>query len=176
MLAPIKNPEILWITLPLILTMTLIELYFSKHEDESLGWNTAISNSLVLVFVGIDLIRWIVNNYHKIFGVKLLVSIVILLLGMFTMYLNFNHKIPEKIAFILFSTTPINMIAYVAIVFVYTFIPIDLSALVAGLVLVLMVMGIFHVIHFFIARFDRKDGKMPKIPEPVYEPDNITEE
>lgn len=165
--APVTNPHILWIALPLIMTMILIELYFSKHSDESLGWNSTLSNSLILVFVGIDLIRWMVNNYYSLFGVKLLISIGILLLGMLMLYLNFNHRIPEKIAFIISSTTPLNMIAYIAVVFVYTFIPIDIYAIIAGFIMILIVVLIFRIIHFVIARVDNKIGKEPKIPKPL---------
>ena len=39
----------------------IMTLYFGRHRDEELGWNTAFGNSLTLLFVSIDLFRYI---YH----------------------------------------------------------------------------------------------------------------
>ena len=54
--APATNPQMIWITVPLVITTLLMTFYFGKHIKEQLGWNTALGNSVVLFFVGLKVV------------------------------------------------------------------------------------------------------------------------
>ena len=41
--------------------ISIVAFYFGKYHEEELGWNTAVGNSLVLLFVAMDLLRHIYN-------------------------------------------------------------------------------------------------------------------
>jgi len=60
--APYHHTELLWITIPLIIVVLLMEFYFGRYEKEELGWNTAVGNALVLLFVAMDLYRYVYEH------------------------------------------------------------------------------------------------------------------
>jgi len=153
--APAKVPEMIWIVVPLIVSLLVMTIYFGRYKTEALGWNTAVGNTLVLVFVSIDLLRHIYNNPHIEnplmiggFGIpiKTLVAILVMLQGFTLLYANFLHWLPEKIAFFITSALPVNLTAYVAITIVYSDIPFNWMTLVAALVLFLILFGFFQLI------------------------------
>ncbi|MBI4344213.1 MAG: hypothetical protein HY555_01355, partial [Euryarchaeota archaeon] len=53
--APIANPEMIWFVVPLAAITLIMTLYFGLHPKEELGWNTAVGNTVALLFVSIDL-------------------------------------------------------------------------------------------------------------------------
>jgi len=155
--APLDHSDLLWITLPLIITLILMELYFGRYRDEELGWNTAVGNSLILVFVSMDLFRFLWNSTPeptiiKVIWLNFTKSLLIFFLGLGSLWLliaDFFHFIPKKVAFFLSSSLTIKLIAYITIVIVYTDIPIDLATFFASIMLFLLLLGIFRVIQFF---------------------------
>lgn len=151
LIAPVLYPEMIWVAFPLLVSMVLIEVYFGRYAKEQLGWNSAVSNSLVLVFVGIDLLRKVVDikNIRLILGMDLLVSLAILISGLVMLYLTFYHKLPQALAFLVCSVLSVNMIAYLAVVFVYSDIPLDLASLVSSVLLVASVWLLFQLVHLF---------------------------
>ena len=59
--APSLVPEMWWIITPLFVTFLVMTFYFGVYKREELGWNTALGNTIVLMFVAIDLLRTV---YH----------------------------------------------------------------------------------------------------------------
>ena len=55
--APFINQDMLWMLLPLLATLILMEFYLGRYKEEDIGWSEALGNALVLVFVSIDLFR-----------------------------------------------------------------------------------------------------------------------
>ncbi|MBD3354899.1 hypothetical protein GF361_02850, partial [Candidatus Woesearchaeota archaeon] len=49
--APYHHSELLWITIPLVAALILMDIYFGRYKKEELGWNTAVGNTLALAFV-----------------------------------------------------------------------------------------------------------------------------
>lgn len=148
---PFENPQMLWIALPLIITLIVVELYFKKYKDEKLGWNTALTNALVLFFVALNLVQRVFTFYQGSFWSKLislgfLISFIILIIGITLFFADFFHRIPKKIAFVLSSHLAINMTAYVAIVLVYNRIPLDFFTVLAWLLLIILVKAIFLIV------------------------------
>jgi signal transduction histidine kinase len=140
--APLANPAMIWFVTPLILITLFMTLYFGAHPHEELGWNTALGNSLVLLFVSIDLLRYLYNlsdpgsitNYF-LQPVKTLVVLGVALEGLFLLFANFLHFLPKRLAFFISSALPVNLTAYVVMAIVYTDVEIDWITLAAALVL-----------------------------------------
>src|SRR3989344_5736472 len=59
--APVENTQILWVSVPLFITIIVMTFYFGLYKREELGWNTSVGNSIVLLFVCVDLLR---TMYH----------------------------------------------------------------------------------------------------------------
>ncbi len=124
--APVDFPGMLWIALPLILAMVLMELYFGRYKKEELGWNSAFANSMVLFFVGFDLIRHLYGTGEIGFNLRFIVVLILIFLGTTLTWLDFFHLLPKELAFILSAKFPTTISSYIAIVLVYSNLAIDL--------------------------------------------------
>ncbi|HII14959.1 MAG TPA: hypothetical protein HA362_01490 [Nanoarchaeota archaeon] len=149
--AVFRHPEMLWVIIPVIISMVLISYYFGKYKKEELGWNTAFGNGVVMLFACADLIRYLYahgllgwNNY------TILVSVV-LLEGLALTTLDFLHALPKSFAFALSSGMTVNAILIFLIVLVYGQIPLDyitavaVTFLAAGIVILLRIMQFFEL-------------------------------
>lgn len=168
-MAPFREPEMLWIIFPLLLTLIVLEFYFDRHGDDELGWAAAVANSLILFIVAMDLIRhsfpgetpW---QVFKDLGVAaftdatlplepqvLLLILFIGALGVGITVVNYYHLLPRKLAFEISGHPPVNFLAYFAIAIVYSSgkghpIPLDLATLLGGVVLyLLLLLAVFSV-------------------------------
>ncbi|MBN1502727.1 hypothetical protein JW930_04225 [Candidatus Woesearchaeota archaeon] len=150
-LAPITHPEMIWISLPLLISLVLIELYFGKYSKEELGWNSALSNSMLLSFVGLDLFRklFTISGNKLVFCSKILVALGVTTVGFAFLYMNFYHKLPKKLAFTLNSVIPTNLTAYFAQVLVYTEQELTLAALISFITIYLGTWLFFSIVHIF---------------------------
>lgn len=150
--------ELLWTILPLVLTTLIVIFYFEKYKGEFPGWNTYVSNSLVLIFVAMILFRFIYGidgagmvNYVTYLS-KTIFTAFILFLGIILLFMNFEHFLPEKIALYVSSPLTLNSIAYIAILYVHAGVvssytahldPLtiqDQTALVIALILILLLL------------------------------------
>ena len=127
--APVRIPEMIWMVVPLVAIFFVMEFYFIRYKKEELGWSSATSNSLVLFFIFIDMVRHIYNLYGMdfIFQESLVFTIPIVvfvgLIGLTLFVMNFFRELPKKLAFFLASPLAINYLAYFALFLVYFFIP-----------------------------------------------------
>jgi hypothetical protein len=147
--SPFNFRDMLWILIPLLLTMLLIEFYFGFYVEEELGWNTAFGNALVLMFIGLDLGRHLYEN-NVLFkdDIKTIIVIAVLIEAALIAFFDFFHVLPERFAFKISGTLPINFIAITAIILVYASIPIDFMTI-SALFLLLIVLSIgIGIIHF----------------------------
>tara|TARA_Y100000310_G_scaffold342624_1_gene446634 strand:- start:2815 stop:3351 length:537 start_codon:yes stop_codon:yes gene_type:complete len=139
LLAPINYTEMLWIATPLIMVLFLTEIYFSRYKFEELGWNSAYGNVLVLLFVSIDLFRYLYNNdLLETVTVKTALAIAVSLMAFLLILINFFHLLPQETAYGMSSKLPINFIAYLSIIFVYSPIKVDISAFIASMTLLVI--------------------------------------
>lgn len=147
--APALVPDMWWIVIPLAVTILAMTFYFGKYANEKLGWNTALGNSIVLFFVGMDLLRtiyhytnppvWVNFPDHPIkSGAILLVMIE----GVFLSTVAFKHSLPSKIMFFIASPLPVNLQAYVLSAVVYTRMTPTWHTLVAALLLFVILLGL----------------------------------
>jgi hypothetical protein len=154
MAAPFMYLEMWWLLFHLLLTFVLFEFYFDRHDDEDLGWSSALANSIVAMFISMELLRAIYHHEGTPFSVlaavvrdyiasplsdkSIILSLVILLggLGIFTAVVNYFHLLPRKLAFLISGHKTINLLAYFLIVVVWRYthgnpIPIDMLTLIA---------------------------------------------
>ena len=155
--APYHHKEMLWIALPLIAGLFLMQLYFGMYKKEELGWNTAVGNSLALIFVSMDLFRQIyLRTESKViadiissnFGEVIFISFISFV-SLWLLFGDFFHLFPKRLAFIISSSLPTTLIAYMGIVLIYTNVPFDGRTLIASILLFIIFAVLFKVIHFF---------------------------
>jgi len=153
--APYYHKEMLWIVLPLIIALILMQLYFGRYRKEELGWNSAVGNSLALIFVSMDLLRRIYTTssskaiFDVIFGnfKEVLVVFVIGLVSFWLLFGEFFHLLPKKLVFLVSSSLPTTVVAYMGIVLIYTNVPLDSITLLAGFLLFIALVVLFFIIH-----------------------------
>ncbi len=152
---PFKNEHSIWIVAPLILVLLFIQIYFGKHRDEELGWNTAFGNSISLIFVCANLMKFAYDHYtyaeivaERAVQYKLILIGVVLVQAFSLLFLDFFHTLPKRIAFFFSSPVFINTTGFIAIVMVYSTIPFDwVTVTAAGFIYVLVIIGAFIITH-----------------------------
>lgn len=77
---PLKNPEILWILIPVWINLIFTD-FFQERHGASLG--NAITNGAVQMWVGVDWLRYLWRTYKGISGL-LMLNVSICLLTLFT--------------------------------------------------------------------------------------------
>jgi hypothetical protein len=152
--APASYPEMLWIITPLLITLLLVEFYLGKYAFEEIGWITAMSNALVLLFVALTLVRKLyIDGLLTSFSLssaaepKIFVVALLIVAGVLFSALDFFHVLPKRTAFAISSVLPISLAAYFAIVIVYTSIPLELATLVAFTAVFIILAVAFAVVH-----------------------------
>ena len=113
--APIQTPEMLPTILPLVSGAIVIELYFGKHKQERLGWNTSVGNAVIWVSTGLTLYMTETLSQPELYATYSLIG-----LGVFVGYMDFFHKWSEAVAFTVSSAGIVYTLAYILVVFVYT--------------------------------------------------------
>jgi len=170
-LAPSNNHEMIWMVIPLLIALFLMEFYFGRYKKEELGWNTALGNSLVLIFISIDLARYMYNQYGKemfifIAGpqdqLKVLLIALVFIEGMILLFYDFFHFLPKKIAFFFGSSLPVHLQAYLSLAIIYSSdIPFDLITLAAAILLFFALLLFFSLVHSLETGVDEKGRPLP---------------
>jgi len=146
--APVNSPKMIWVLVPLIFTILLTEFYFSRYKYEEKGWEYFFGNSMILLFVSMDLLGYIyTNGLLKADIPALAFSAAIGVLGILLLILNFFHILPEQIAYGISSNMPINFLAYMAVVIVYSDIAIDYDTILASIAFLIMWSVVIGGIH-----------------------------
>lgn len=167
---PLKNEELIWALIPIIATLILIELYFGRYKREEIGWNTAFGNSLILIFVSADLIKYLIRT-DALWLDPIKTGIVAGLIGVgFIMtFVDFFHILPKEWAFAISSKLPTSFLAVISILFIYISIPIDYITAGALFLLLLAAYIIIIIIHHLVPAFK---GLFPEeVPDPLLEED-----
>lgn len=143
--APYNNTELLPAVLPLIVGAVIIELYFGKHKQEVLGWNTSVGNAVIWVSTGLNLLLTEALETP----VERTVAWLVLLTGAFTAYMDFFHKWSSAVAFKASSPDIIYPLAYVAVVAVKTEMPINETTLKGAAWFLVGIFVLFRTLKFF---------------------------
>lgn len=142
-------PEMLWVIVPVAISMTLISYYFGKYKKEELGWNTAFGNSVVMLFACVDLFRYLYNQNLLGWNNYTMLVCVVLLEGFVLTFLDFLHAMPKSFAFALSSGMTVNTILIFLIVIIYGRIPLDYITAMAVAVMALVIILLLRIMQFF---------------------------
>lgn len=142
--APIDYPELLPTVLPLIVGITVIELYFGKYTKEELGWNTSVGNSVIWATTGLTLLMTTDMTSQEKYAAYGLVGI-----GGLIGYLNFYHKWSDTVAFLVSSAGIVYSLAYIAVVIIKTPLPVNQATIKAAAVFVVGINILFKIIQQF---------------------------
>jgi|SRR3989339_254196 len=163
--APFVNQDILWLAIPLAIATLFITLYFGKYKKEELGWNTAFGNTMVFLFVSIDLIRKMFyatpgGSWDNLFSNTLYLTITVSLAatGLLFMLITYYHLLPRKWAFFIFSNPPVNVSLYVIMTIVYGNVTADWITGVAGVVLFGVLFIILRMLQFLEHMAGKEEG------------------
>lgn len=138
---PIENPEILPNVLPLVMGLVIMELYFGKHKEESLGWNTAVGNAVLWTSTGLSLYLTAELTQIQLYMVYGLIAI-----GGLVVYLDFFHKWPSTIAFVISSSAIIYSVAYLLVIIVKSPMPMEPLTYQAAALAFIAINGVFMFI------------------------------
>lgn len=160
--APYYFRDMIWILAPLLVSLLLMEFYFDRYKAEQLGWNTAFGNSLVLIFVSLDILRFLYNNnMFEYANLSNALAISVVFVGFALTLLTFFHIIPKELAFGLSSRLPINMISYLTIVIIYAHITIDIYTGIAALIFAIFISIALKIMSILIP----ESGEIPELED-----------
>ena len=138
----------LWEIIPILTTIFIIEMYFGRYSDEELGWNSAVANSLILIYVGVNLLHYLYLKQIFYFGSYLIISIILVILGITLAILDYHHWLPKRISFGVSSVLPINFLAIFSIIFVHGELTLDLLTLYAAIILLIVLFSSVKIMHY----------------------------
>jgi len=180
--------DVLWNVVPLAIATILVLFYFERHKGEKPGWSSYLSNSLVLLFVSMALLRYIYGiadggaaNFIDYSG-KSIASVILLLIGMIVLRFNFEHIMPERFTKFISSTITTNLVAYGIILYVYSDLKSDFY-LFAGLIIIIVILGIIFQLAkmplrklFVIVEKEKKKERLKDAKEEGYQIEELKKE
>ena len=163
--SPFIYRQMLWVVVPLIATLLLMTFYFGAHKNEELGWNTAFGNSMVLIFTSINLLQFIYGNVDHLFlNSDVLLSALLIIEGIFLLFINYFHFLPKKIAFYISSPVHVNLFATFAVIIVYSpKIEFDVVTMFAIVLIYFISILFLNVLQFMIPSTKQKVKKIAGI-------------
>jgi hypothetical protein len=148
--APFKNPGILWVGLPLILTLIIIELNFGARKEH--GIKQALPNALVLLFVSLDMARVVFSRgegfFSSLFSWPFFGTLVVFALAALVFYIDYKYGFPQKTMAGVSAHFPINVLAYSLLAIVYNQIAFGFATIVG----IILLGALFWVMFFFVRR------------------------
>lgn len=153
--APIEHPEILPSILPIIGGLIVIELYFGKHKQESLGWNTSVGNAVIWVTTGLNLYMTEQMTQPELYATYVLIG-----LGVFVGYKDFFHQWSSSVAFFISSAGIVYTLTYILVVIVKTDLVPDEPTLKAAAVFFVVANVGFKILQGMETDQDRRSNPM----------------
>lgn len=175
------SPGVLWNIIPLGIATLLILIYYQVNVKEHADWSSFFSNSLVLLFVSMNLFRYIytidgLGSYNFVdHFVKTSVTAILLLFGLLLARFNFQHALPEKISKYISSPLSVNSFAYIIILAVYSTKPVNwmfvVSLIFLGIVLVVILNLLKIPLRFFknYIEKEKKKERAKNVKEAVFQ-------
>lgn len=171
------NPEVLWLTFPLILTTLIMIFYYEKYKEERPGWNTHVANTLVLIFVSIMLIKYTYSlegslQSFIVYLDKFLISVFMFFVGFVLLAMNFEHFLPRETAREISSPLIVNSLAYVLVLRVYSNEKCSISLALATLTFFVVFYLLLRIVRFPMGKFFQyviKKKKQEKIDDIKHE-------
>jgi len=173
-LAPLNNIDMLWIAIPLFIATLFMILYFGRHKQEELGWNTAFGNTMVFIFVAVAIIREMYiqggDSFDGIFtpGLYGALALGLCIASGLLMFFTYFHLLPKRLAFFMFSAPPINVSVYAVMSLVYANVAVDHITVLASIVILVGILVIGRLLQLII-RLVGLEAKIEKLEIPGVE-------
>ncbi len=165
--APFNFPEMIWVLAPLVATILLTEFYFSRYKYDERGWAYDFGNSMILIFVSLNLLGYMyMNGVLMVDTIGTAFSASIGVIGLILLFFNFFHALPEQLAYGISSIMPVNFLAYMAVIIVYSSIAVDYTTVFASLVFLVIWSVVMWGIHKLIPSALSPKVSKDEIPEP----------
>jgi len=147
--APIIFPRMLWILIPAILSILLMEIYFWRYPRLNIEYHKSMENTIFLLFISFDLLRYLVmdTTYNPL---KIYLSIAFIAFSIIIALLDFYHKLPVALLSRLSSKFIIAFVSYLVVVLIYSDMLDAISAI--GLVYILISIFIFFLLIVLVRR------------------------
>ena len=120
-------PKMLWILIPTIWAILLMELYFDRYSREGLGHHMSLENTMFLLFISANIL--FISIQHPIVFPKLVLSIAFIIFSIIVGMMDFFHKLPTKLVLKGSSKFVVAFISYCTIILVYSDILLNLTIL-----------------------------------------------
>ena len=147
---PFTSDAMLWVCIPIFLSLIVMRLYFGVYRYEKLGWNSAISNALILIWVGVNSLRFVLDrHFFSLANEKIFISVLMLCVGVIIILVCFFHALPEGIMFAVASSFSIQFLSYLCVLFIYADMPFTPAVLVASGIIFLVLMVFFRIVGMF---------------------------
>lgn len=152
LITPFIKTDILWIVLPLLLILVMIHLYFGRNRSEELGWNSAFSNSISLIWISVILMRTLYQKNGMDIISDPSSSKSLILVGIFAsitlilMFFNFFHILPKRLAFTISSSESMYITAFIIISVILGDFPLDMHTLVSSIIVFIVLVILFKSI------------------------------
>jgi hypothetical protein len=121
-----KDWSVMWLLAPVIILWILLEVYFGLHKSEKLGWNTALGNGFVLIWVTLGILRDIFKGSVQGKTGQIIIMVLLVIYGGFVCYLAFTHKAVEKVSFLLASPYLIYFLSMYLLLWGYDLLEVNL--------------------------------------------------
>ncbi|GEM_PF-446780 len=166
----IKQRDTLEVLIPLVITLFLVQLYFGRHKNETLGWNTAYGNCIVLLFVTTHLGTYVFDTYRfealagpgTLAYYKTLIVIILGFTAIGLMFIDFFHALDKRLTFLLSSSTFITTLAFISVVLVYSDIPLDSDTFATSIFIFLGLFTFFKVFRMLIPPSEQAERYLVK--------------
>lgn len=142
--APLQDQNILPTVLPLIMGAVIMELYFGKHKQEDLGWNTSVGNAVIWMTTGISLLMAESLSQPELYATYGLIGV-----GAFIAFMDFFHIWPSTVAFIVSSSAVVYTLAYTLVVIIKSGLTIDQTTFKAAAIFFIGTNVVFKIIQSF---------------------------
>ena len=140
------RPEVFWVILPMITSVIFVELYFGMYKNERLGGDSETTNGLLLLWVGINEIKYLgIHSLGDISSTPSLVAVYVLALGFVITAVSFFHILSEKVLFTVSSSLFTSYLAFLSLVFVFSDVFLSISLL-SPIILFFMIYLAFRLI------------------------------
>ncbi|MFH0737704.1 MAG: hypothetical protein V1827_03385 [Candidatus Micrarchaeota archaeon] len=163
--APLGDMRLLFAALPLLLATLFMTLYFGKYRKEGLGWNDAFDNTMVFLFVSINLIATMyfsdgAGSWDNVLSSSFYLTTTLVLAGaaFMLMLVTYYHLLPKRIAIFIFSTAPVNVSVYVLMTIIYAGVPPDLVTLMAAILLFGVIFAILRGLQVLESMASKPEG------------------
>lgn len=142
---PLDNQEMLPTLLPLMAGAILMELYFGKHKQESLGWNTSVGNAAIWMTTGITILMTETGLSQP----EMRATYALIALGGFVTFMDFFHIWSSSVAFIVSSSAMVYTLAYTLVVVIKSSIAVNQTTLKAAALFFILINLGFKLIQLF---------------------------